>query len=334
MAVIHDGSTPSVPVDYDAPELVAIDTEPQPARILRPVAVSQEMCSSDAPTAASLFDPAYYEDIVARPFREGTIGEAPVLPGVGLFMPAGLGRREGQGPVPQDRAGLRPRRVHRLHGVRAGLPRRGDPEHRARAARAAAHRHRHARRCPRPSARRCGRRCTRWRRPCASRYRTEKDTPAFHDLVAQAGAGLEVDGPVFARSLGALVENARDLPGRSDPAVLRRDGEGAAGFRRPVLRDDRPLEVHRLPGVHRGLRPRRPDRRSTRTTRADHPAGPVRAPVAAAQHAGAVLRRLDCRPRATSSASCSTTTTTTRPPAATAPAAAAVRSPRSGWSCR
>jgi len=36
-----------------------------------------------------LFDPEYYEEMVARPFREGTIGEAPVLPGSGLFMPSG-----------------------------------------------------------------------------------------------------------------------------------------------------------------------------------------------------------------------------------------------------
>ncbi|HMO11208.1 MAG TPA: hypothetical protein PKB06_06865, partial [Actinotalea sp.] len=109
MAVIRDAVHAVVPVDYDDPELVAIDADAAPARLVRPVSISADMCSSDNLTASALFDPAYYEDIMARPFREGTIAEAPVLPGVGLFMPAGSARAK-------DKA------VHRLHGVCAGVP--------------------------------------------------------------------------------------------------------------------------------------------------------------------------------------------------------------------
>ena len=90
MAVIREGMSATHLVDYDAPELRAIDEEPAPPRLLRTVALSASMCpSTTSPGASALFDPAYYEDVIARPFREGTIGEAPVLPGVGLFMPAG-----------------------------------------------------------------------------------------------------------------------------------------------------------------------------------------------------------------------------------------------------
>ena len=50
------------------------------------------------------------------------------------------GGRQGQGPVPAHRARVPRRPVHRLHGVRPGLPGRRDPQHRARDPRPAAHR--------------------------------------------------------------------------------------------------------------------------------------------------------------------------------------------------
>jgi len=97
MAVINDGIAATVAVDYDSAEYLAIDAEPAAAR-RRTVAISASMCPSASQSrAAGLFDPAYYEDLIARPFREGTIGESPVLPGAGLFMPVatGLGKDKG-----------------------------------------------------------------------------------------------------------------------------------------------------------------------------------------------------------------------------------------------
>src|SRR5450759_4884639 len=44
-----------------------------------------------------MFDREYYDDIVLNPFREGAIGEAPVLPGTGLFMPAGTAGSKDKG---------------------------------------------------------------------------------------------------------------------------------------------------------------------------------------------------------------------------------------------
>jgi pyruvate-ferredoxin/flavodoxin oxidoreductase len=97
MAVIVDGIEATRAVDYDAPELVAIGEERAAAPLLT-VALSASMCpSTTAERTSGLFDPAYYEDLMLRPFREGTIAEAPVLPGIGLFMPPGTGAGKDKG---------------------------------------------------------------------------------------------------------------------------------------------------------------------------------------------------------------------------------------------
>lgn len=97
MAVIHDGIEATHVLDYDAPEFVAIDSEPA-NRVVRTTALSASMCpTASDERATNLFDPAYYEDLIARPFREGTISEAPVLPGTGLFMPIGTGAAKDKG---------------------------------------------------------------------------------------------------------------------------------------------------------------------------------------------------------------------------------------------
>ncbi|HEY0119676.1 MAG TPA: 2-oxoacid:acceptor oxidoreductase family protein [Cellulomonas sp.] len=97
MAVIRDGIAATVAVDYDTDEFIAIDAQPAAVRA-RSVALSASMCPVASESRASgLFDPAYYEDLAARPFREGTVGESPVLPGAGLFMPVGTGTTKDKG---------------------------------------------------------------------------------------------------------------------------------------------------------------------------------------------------------------------------------------------
>jgi pyruvate-ferredoxin/flavodoxin oxidoreductase len=97
MAVILDGIGATREVDYDTPAFLEIDDHPAPRPLLT-VALSAAMCpSTRAERTSGLFDPAYYEDLMARPFREGTIGEAPVLPGAGLFMPAGTAATKDKG---------------------------------------------------------------------------------------------------------------------------------------------------------------------------------------------------------------------------------------------
>jgi len=74
------------------------------------------MCQSGGSSACGgLFDREYFEDMVAGPFRDGTIGEAPILPGPGLFLPAGTGRLKDKGLFPRPRSLGEPLR-NRRHG--------------------------------------------------------------------------------------------------------------------------------------------------------------------------------------------------------------------------
>ncbi|GAB4076039.1 2-oxoacid:acceptor oxidoreductase family protein [Nostocoides australiense] len=97
MSVILDGIEATTQIDYDAAAFLEIDDHPAPKPLLT-VALSASMCpSARAERTSGLFDPTYYEDLMARPFREGTIGEAPVLPGAGLFMPPGTAAGKDKG---------------------------------------------------------------------------------------------------------------------------------------------------------------------------------------------------------------------------------------------
>ena len=89
MEVIKEGLEATQAVNYNTPEFAAIDAEPA-AKTSRTVAISAEMCRLNASSPSSgFFDREYYDEIVVAPFRDGTIAEAPVLPGSGMFMPGG-----------------------------------------------------------------------------------------------------------------------------------------------------------------------------------------------------------------------------------------------------
>ena len=96
MEVIREGIEATSRVDYDKPAFTKIDAKPAPIT-LRNVTLSASMCQPDGASACGLFDREYFNDMVATPFREGTIGEAPVMPGAGLFMPAGTAGSKDKG---------------------------------------------------------------------------------------------------------------------------------------------------------------------------------------------------------------------------------------------
>ena len=97
MAVIREGVEATHKVDYDSEVFVKIDAKPAPI-VLRNVSLSASMCQSTGSSGCGgMFDREYFDDMIARPFREGTIGEAPVLPGTGLFMPAGTAGSKDKG---------------------------------------------------------------------------------------------------------------------------------------------------------------------------------------------------------------------------------------------
>ncbi|TBW36635.1 pyruvate-flavodoxin oxidoreductase [Siculibacillus lacustris] len=97
MAVIREGLEATVAIPYDDPDYLEAETDlvPKPAR---GVAISAAMCKvGSSANPSGMFDREYYEEMVARPFKDGTIGESPVLPGTGLFMPAGSAAMKDKG---------------------------------------------------------------------------------------------------------------------------------------------------------------------------------------------------------------------------------------------
>ena len=89
LAVIREGIEATKEVLYGDPVFARAEkTDPIPTD--RSIALSASICHTDNSSAsASFLDREYFEDVVASHFRNGSIAEAPVLPGTGLFMPPG-----------------------------------------------------------------------------------------------------------------------------------------------------------------------------------------------------------------------------------------------------
>lgn len=98
MACVLDAADAAVRVDYDSPELAAISDAVAPLP-LRTAALSAELagCGGGCGPMGGMFDYSYYDLMTGRPFREGTISEAPVLPGAGLFVPPGTAASKDKG---------------------------------------------------------------------------------------------------------------------------------------------------------------------------------------------------------------------------------------------
>jgi pyruvate-ferredoxin/flavodoxin oxidoreductase len=102
MAVIREGLEATKAVDYSKPEFAAEESAVKVASS-RGVAISA--AASGANRAAScngLFDRDYYDETVASAFKDGSIAEAPVLPGTGLFMPAATSAWKDKGLFRRD----------------------------------------------------------------------------------------------------------------------------------------------------------------------------------------------------------------------------------------
>ena len=87
MNVVRDGMEATIKVDYSTSEFELADKlmVVQPAQ-----GVEVSACMSGATghsVTNGLFDPEYYKEIIADRFKDGSIGEAAVMPGSGLFQP-------------------------------------------------------------------------------------------------------------------------------------------------------------------------------------------------------------------------------------------------------
>jgi len=97
MKVVREGLLATHRIDYSAAEF--IDAEKQeaekltvvvsgPAHNIPGVEISAAMSSASGCTVTNgLFNTAYYNDILADRIKDGSIGEAPVMPGTGMFIP-------------------------------------------------------------------------------------------------------------------------------------------------------------------------------------------------------------------------------------------------------
>ena len=92
MAVISDGMASTQVVDYTLPEFAEDDSVVAPKL---GVLTSRMVAPGSSPEG--LYDAEYFDEIIARPFREGWAGSAPVLPGTGSFIPPATGAAKNKG---------------------------------------------------------------------------------------------------------------------------------------------------------------------------------------------------------------------------------------------
>ena len=89
MAVIRDGLKATKAVDYTRPEFAEAEKAPRKTSD-HTVGLSAAMCRAGrSPAPSGFLDAEYFDVTMAQAFRDGTIAEAPVMPGAGMFLPAG-----------------------------------------------------------------------------------------------------------------------------------------------------------------------------------------------------------------------------------------------------
>ena len=211
ITVIREGFEATKKVDYTQPEFTEVEKAPAKANG-KSVGISASMCRVTRPEASSNFlDAQYFDDMVAAPFRDGTISEAPVLPGTGLFMPSGTAAGKDKGlfrrDVPEFNAdactgcmecalicpdAAIPNTVHDIHELLNTAIRQLDiAEAQREALRGQVHVLSEAVR---------------------EAYRQEKDAKPFHQLVAAAADKLDTDNAILRRNVGKLADVLSTFP--------------------------------------------------------------------------------------------------------------------------
>ncbi|RAI42791.1 2-oxoacid:acceptor oxidoreductase family protein [Rhodoplanes roseus] len=211
MAVIKEGLEATQPLDYSRPEFAEVETEAG-VQQLRSVAISAGMCRAQGTVPSEgIFDRDYYDEMIAAPFRDGTIAEAPVLPGTGMFMPAGSAAWKDKGlfrrDVPEFEPALCtgcmectlvcpdaaiPNTVHDIHDLLlTGIKHLDLVEAQREAVRG---------------------RVFALSDAVREAYRSTKESKPLGDVVAGAVASLDIDNPTLKRNLGRLAEVLGDFP--------------------------------------------------------------------------------------------------------------------------
>ena len=211
MAVIRDGLKATQKVDINHPEFEQAEEGAQRSSG-RTVLISAAMCrAARSPGTEGFLDADYFEDIMAASFRDGTIAEAPVMPGAGLFLPAGSAAFKDKGlfrrNVPEFIADLCtgcmecalvcpdaaiPNTAHDIHDLLlTGIRQLDIAETQREALRGQVHTLADAVR---------------------EIYRREKEPRPFHEIVAEAAGELDVENPVLRGHLGRLANALSAFP--------------------------------------------------------------------------------------------------------------------------
>ena len=211
MAVIRDGLKATQKVDINHPEFEQAEEGAQRSSG-RTVLISAAMCrAARSPGTEGFLDADYFEDIMAASFRDGTIAEAPVMPGAGLFLPAGSAAFKDKGlfrrNVPEFIADLCtgcmecalvcpdaaiPNTAHDIHDLLlTGIRQLDIAETQREALRGQVHTLADAVR---------------------EIYRREKEPRPFHEIVAEAAGELDVENPVLRGHLGRLANALSTFP--------------------------------------------------------------------------------------------------------------------------
>ncbi len=170
------------------------------------------MCRAGrSPATEGFLDAEYFDDVMAASFRDGTIAEAPVMPGAGLFMPAGSAAFKDKGlfrrNVPEFIADLCtgcmecalacpdaaiPNSVHDIRDILLTAIRQLDvAETQREALRGEVHV---------------------LSDEVREIYRREKEPRPFHEIVAEAAGELNIENPVLRGHLGRLVNALATFP--------------------------------------------------------------------------------------------------------------------------
>jgi pyruvate-ferredoxin/flavodoxin oxidoreductase len=232
LAVMKEGLEATQRVDYDAPEFTALEAQVVP-KSRRTIAISASMCRHSGSTpSAGFLDREYYDDMIGAPFRDGTVAESPVLPGTGMFIPAGSAAWKDKGlfrrDVPEFTAELCtgcmecalvcpdaaiPNAVHDIHDLLLTGIKRLDI---AEAQRAALREH-----VPALSA------------AVRESYRAGKDSPPLPELMAAAAAEIDSDNATLKRNFARLAEVLAQYPvARTRPFfdAMEKDKAGSGGL--------------------------------------------------------------------------------------------------------
>ncbi|WP_203330745.1 2-oxoacid:acceptor oxidoreductase family protein [Rhodovastum atsumiense] len=206
MAVIREGLQATRKVEYDSPAFAAVEAVAASNKPARDVAISASMCRAASSSPATGFlDRDYYDETVGSHFRDGTIAEAPVLPGSGLFMPPASAAWKDKGlfrrTVPEFKADLCtgcmectlvcpdaaiPNTVHDIHELLGTAIRQIElPEAQQEALRGQVYA---------------------LAETVRGLYRQGKEAKPFHELVAEAATAIPSDNPTLRRNLGKLAE--------------------------------------------------------------------------------------------------------------------------------